>query len=40
MLVTRYDGVWIIVLAFNESPVIADVDCQSWTQGAGIVDDA
>ncbi|MDT7721230.1 MAG: hypothetical protein QOE94_2241 [Mycobacterium sp.] len=25
MLVTRYDGVWIIVLAFNEAPVIADV---------------
>jgi hypothetical protein len=23
MLVTRYDGVWIIVLAFNEAPVIA-----------------
>jgi hypothetical protein len=25
MLVTRYHGVWIIVPAFNEEPVIADV---------------
>jgi hypothetical protein len=25
MLVTRYPGVWIIVAAFNEGPVIADV---------------
>jgi hypothetical protein len=25
MLVTRYLGVWIIVPAFNEEPVIADV---------------
>jgi glycosyltransferase involved in cell wall biosynthesis len=25
MLVTRYDGVWIIIPAFNEAPVIADV---------------
>jgi hypothetical protein len=25
MLVTRYDGLWIIVVAFNEAPVIADV---------------
>jgi hypothetical protein len=25
MLVTRYHGVWIIVPAFNEEPVVADV---------------